>query len=626
MKKEILITHIEIEKWLKENKEIILNAIIKKIKQKENIFYFKLFRGKTYHLIVYLPYFLFISDFSIRIEKPTNFQLILRKYVENQKITNVFQREFDKIIVFELSNKIKLVFEFFSDGNIIILNPEGKIIDALVKREWKDRNIGRDLCYEFPPTKNLLKKSFLEIFEILRKESKPIFKFLSENFGLNFFYSREILKNININENKNCNEISYRELDLILKEIEEIKNTNEFYVFENEILWIGSLKLDNSTNFKRINEAFSYSYNILERKKAIKIKEKEQEKIKKILDSIEKNKKELEEELNRVSLLIDLVQKNFHTISEISNKILELRKLNVEWEEIKQIIKKQYPNVINIDEHKALFKLKFDSFEADINFKNFKEFLNTLFVKRKKIKEKLENLKQKNFSDLKIKLESTQQITKDEKKEEKKWYEKFRWFISSDGFLVVSGKDARTNEELIRKYTRDYDLVLHADIHGSPFTVIRNDKKQSIPPQTIYEAAQFTACYSQAWDLGLGTIPVYYVKKDQLVKANLPKGSFMIRGEKIQIEKVKLRISIGIIRENEKLNIFSAPPVATRKITQYIVTLVPGDRSSDVLVKEIRKHFENILPFEYRSLFEKISDDEIKRLIPFGKGELVRVL
>ncbi len=37
--------------------------------------------------------------------------------------------------------------------------------------------------------------------------------------------------------------------------------------------------------------------------------------------------------------------------------------------------------------------------------------------------------------------------------ENKEWYEKFRWFTSSDGFLVVAGKDTVSNEVLVKKYT-----------------------------------------------------------------------------------------------------------------------------------------------------------------------------
>ncbi|MEM5824671.1 MAG: ribosome rescue protein RqcH [Candidatus Aenigmatarchaeota archaeon] len=626
MKKEISITFIEIEKWLRENKEILINSIIKKIKQKENIFYFKLFRGKNFHLIIYLPYFLFFSNSSIRIEKPSSFQMILRKYIENQKIVNVIQKEFDKIVIFELSNSIKLIIEFFSDGNIIILDSEGKIIDALIKREWRDRKIDKNLEYKFPPIKNLLKKSFHEIFEILKKEEKNIINFLMEYFGLNYYYSQEILKKLNIDKNKKCSEISQKEIDLILKEIEEIRNSKIFFLKENDIIWISSLEIENSIKFEKINEAFIYSYNKIEKKRIEKKIKEEKEKLEKILEKIEEKKEEINLEINEISLVIDTIQKNYIKINEICEKILSLRKMNIDWNDIKNIVKKQYNEILDINEHKGILILNIEGKKIEVDFKNLRGYINELFERRKKLKEKLERIKQKSLEEIKIDTKNQIQEEREEIKEQKQWYEKFRWFISSDGFLVVSGKDAETNEELIRKYTRKYDLVLHADIHGSPFTVIRNDKKGVIPAQTIYEAAQFTACYSQAWDLGLGTIHVYYVNPDQLVKANLPKGSFLIKGERNWLEKVKLRLSIGILEEKGSIKVFSSPPVAARKKTQYIITLVPGNRSADELVKEIRKHFESILPFELRSLFEKISDEEIKKLIPFGKGELVKVL
>jgi len=34
----------------------------------------------------------------------------------------------------------------------------------------------------------------------------------------------------------------------------------------------------------------------------------------------------------------------------------------------------------------------------------------------------------------------------------KKWYEKFRWFMSSEGMLCVGGRDATTNEILVKKH------------------------------------------------------------------------------------------------------------------------------------------------------------------------------
>ena len=79
--------------------------------------------------------------------------------------------------------------------------------------------------------------------------------------------------------------------------------------------------------------------------------------------------------------------------------------------------------------------------------------------------------------------------------ENKEWYEKFRWFTSSDGFLVVAGKDTVSNEVLIKKYTTQEDVVFHAEITGAPFTVVKAEGKQ-VPEQTLKEAGEFAASYS----------------------------------------------------------------------------------------------------------------------------------
>ena len=79
------------------------------------------------------------------------------------------------------------------------------------------------------------------------------------------------------------------------------------------------------------------------------------------------------------------------------------------------------------------------------------------FDKSKKAKKKLEGARKALDNSIK-KLESM------EKKEKKtiqvqrvkpkviEWYEKFRWFFTSDGKLVIGGRDATTNEIVIKKH------------------------------------------------------------------------------------------------------------------------------------------------------------------------------
>lgn len=38
------------------------------------------------------------------------------------------------------------------------------------------------------------------------------------------------------------------------------------------------------------------------------------------------------------------------------------------------------------------------------------------------------------------------------------WFEKFNWFISSENYLVISGRDAQQNEMIVKRYMSKGDL------------------------------------------------------------------------------------------------------------------------------------------------------------------------
>ena len=60
------------------------------------------------------------------------------------------------------------------------------------------------------------------------------------------------------------------------------------------------------------------------------------------------------------------------------------------------------------------------------------------------------------------------------------WFEKFHWFISSDGYLVVGGRDAQQNEILVKRFMTQHDIFVHADIHGAPCVIIKMDQTVKI--------------------------------------------------------------------------------------------------------------------------------------------------
>mgnify|MGYP001342873002 FL=1 len=250
--------------------------------------------------------------------------------------------------------------------------------------------------------------------------------------------------------------------------------------------------------------------------------------------------------------------------------------------------------------------------------KSIEENASDYFEKAKKAKKKIKGAEEalqqsmKKLRDLeekKKKLESEEE--KEAPKRKKEWYEKFRWFKSSDGFLVIGGRDATSNEVVIKKHTGKNDLVLHTDLAGSPFFVIKNNNKK-IPESTIKEAADATCTFSKVWKLGLQTTDVFYVNPDQVSKKTkageyMGKGAFMIYGKTNYIEN-KINLAVGITKDRA---IMSGPIDAIKKNCEKYIILGQGNEKVSSIAKKIN----------YK-LGKGMDLDEIIRALPAGNFKL----
>ncbi|MBU2639716.1 MAG: DUF814 domain-containing protein [Nanoarchaeota archaeon] len=109
----------------------------------------------------------------------------------------------------------------------------------------------------------------------------------------------------------------------------------------------------------------------------------------------------------------------------------------------------------------------------------------------------------------------------------KKWYERFRYFIKNNT-LIVGGKSRSSNEELLKNYLEKDDLVFHTEARGSPFFLIKKGSKE-----LINFTALVTAKFSKEWKNAKKDIEVMYVRGDQIYKdKNMNKGTFGVRGKK----------------------------------------------------------------------------------------------
>lgn len=217
--------------------------------------------------------------------------------------------------------------------------------------------------------------------------------------------------------------------------------------------------------------------------------------------------------------------------------------------------------------------------------------------------EKLQQQEQRFF-------EEEQQRQQQKPSRKKEWYEKFHWFMSSEGYLCVGGRDATSNDIIIKKHLEDEDLVLHTDMAGSPFFLIKNGRNAG--PATIQEAAQATAVYSKAWKLGYGTADVFYVKPEQVSKEAksgeyLQKGSFMIYGKTTYI-RPSMEMAIGV----KEGTVLGGPVQAVQSQTKTYVTVIPGTFKKSELAKKIKVKLKGG------------ELDEMIAFLPAGGGEIKR--
>lgn len=242
--------------------------------------------------------------------------------------------------------------------------------------------------------------------------------------------------------------------------------------------------------------------------------------------------------------------------------------------------------------------------------KSVEENASIYFDLSKKAKKKFEGAK-KAIIETEKKIESLKKkAEKEEAKKEivvnkkPKWYHKFRWCFTSDGYLMIGGRDATTNEIIIKKHTDDNDLVFHTDMAGSPFVVLKDGKSSNEVSKN--EASIFTADFSKAWKNGFRSCDVFYVEKNQVTKEAehgeyLSKGSFKISGKTTYLKPV-MSFAVGVYD-----NFMMGGPIdSVKKNCKEFVELIQGDEKVSSVAKVVKKKLD------YDDL------DEIIRVLPNG--------
>jgi predicted ribosome quality control (RQC) complex YloA/Tae2 family protein len=603
---------------------------------------------------------------------PPAFCMALRKHLRGAWVDTIEQHEFERIVIIHFNTKegaMNLILELFGEGNIILTSEEGAILQALVFKRMRDRNILRNEVFQFPPSigKNPFKVSQEELEKTLKDLGETeVVRAIARFLGVGGFYSEEILLRANIEKTKRCSDLNSAEVRVIFESLQSLLSAISSFKTEPRIILAedGSF-LDvtpfslkryeslRSNTYKSFNEALDEFYlkatateSAIASIEADKLRQ-EAERLKRVIAEQNQALREDETKVEKNRRIGDLIYAHAGEFQPLLDKFAKAKREGKNWTSIISEISASKAqslvesfNLRNLTVNVCVNDLRFSLNLRRTLFENAAEY----YERGKKAKQKstgasaaleqsirkLGEIEQSIKEAEALKTVKPNEVMEDfvkRKVKRKEWYEKFRWFTSSDGFLVVAGKDAVSNEVLVKKYTGDDDAVFHANIAGAPFVVVKAEGKP-LSEQVLNEAAVFAAAFSRAWREGAGSADVYWVKSSQLSKSGpsgeyVAHGAFAVTGKRNWMRNVPLKLTVGII-DGQKTRFVGGALEAVKAKTSAYVTLVPGDTMGKEFLKHILQALTLKLPKERREKIEKGSIEQIREFVPFTKGGLIK--
>ena len=602
-------------------------------------------------------------------QNPPSFPMLLRKIVKGANVVSVEQHNFDRVVEIKMKKEetYTLIVELFSQGNIILLNESNDIILPLKRKHWSDRDISSKKEYVFP-LENGINPITLTIDEfkdiVTGGEDEEIVRVLATN-GLGSLYAEEIMLNTEISKKTACSALSGEEINIIFnalksvfeplekrqfkpmivnneKEVEKLKqeNPDKKYKAKEDVISIDLSQYEGFEveSFESFNEACDEFYSSKVKSEITDIQEaawnKKVSKFSKRLEKQEETLHNFEKTIEDSQRKGELLFTNYVQVDNILNVIKGAREKDYGWKEIGKTLKDAKKSgmadaqIFESMDPLGNITLRIDDVSIALDSKkSIPDNAEVYYEKAKKAKRKIkgaliaiENTK-RQLADMEAKKEkamSNIMVPQKRVKKNLKWYEKLRWFVSSDGILVVCGRDAGTNEAVVKKYLEQNDIYLHADIHGAP-SVVAKVQSDSLNDNLLKELGEFSASFSSAWSKNFTSQDVYWVEPEQVSKTPVsgefvPKGAFIIRGHRNYIRGAKLEISIGIVEYDGEKRIMAGPTDAMKHHTNKFVTIKPGFTKKEKIAKEIlsRINEDNLL-----------SLDDVVRVLPSGKCDFV---
>jgi len=623
--------------------------------------------------------------------RPPNFAMMLRNRIGGGELASVEQYEFDRILVLDFERPdqdTRVVAELFGEGNVAVLDETDEVVGSLGTVRLKSRTVVPGAQYGFPASRlNPLTVGFDAFRRRMAESDTDLVRTLATQLNLGGLYAEEVCSRARVEKTRAIAEATdddYRALHDALGRLAEDLHGGAFdprvYLEDDRVVDVTPFELAEREGlafetFDSFNAAVDSYFYRLEREDGGDGDaadgddrpdfEEEIERKKRIVDQQEGAIEGFEEQAERERAKAESLYANYDLVDEVLSTVREAREAGLSWDDIGERLADGAERGIaaaeaveGVDGEAGTVTMTVDGESVTLSVdEGVERNADRLYREAKRVAEKKEGALEaiedtrEELAELRRRRDEWEagddEDGEDDEEDEdvdwlarssvpvrtpEHWYERFRWFHTSDDFLVVGGRNADQNEELVKKYVEGDDLFFHAQAHGGPVTILKRtgpsepSRDVEVPERSREEAAQFAVAYSSVWKDGRGAGDAYEVTPDQVSKTPesgeyLEKGGFAVRGDRTYYRDVPARVAVGVAVRPEA-RVLGGPPSAVEPRTVTSVRLEPGryvpNDMATMLYREFRERFTD------QSFVRKVaSADRIQEFLPPGGSRRV---
>ena len=485
-----------------------------------------------------------------------NFCMLLRKHINNGRITKIWQPKLERIIHFEIEHldelgdlcKKELIVEIMGKhSNIIFCNEDGTIIDSIkhVSSQMSSvREVLPGRTYFIPDTmekSDPLSVSFAEFQRVLTEKPMPLAKAVYTSFtGISPVVAEEICYLSGIDSALTPRELSedllthlYRQFTLYFEEVTAGHFSPAIYYHGAEPKEFSALPLTHFSQYirkeydsiSRLLEDYYAEKNTLTR-----IRQKSVDLRRVVQTALERNRKKYD---LQVKQLRDTENREKF---KVYGELIHTYGYNLEPGAKKLEALNYYTNemiTIPLDSTKTPQENALKYFEKYNKQKRTFEALTSLIEETRDDISYLESvsnaldiaLSEDDLTQIKEELIESGYIRRKFTKKKVKITSKPFHYLSSDGYHIYVGKNNLQNEELTFHFASGNDWWFHAKgIPGSHVIVKTNGEE--LPDRTFEEAGKLAAYYSK--NRGSEKIEIDYIEKKHVKKPKGGKPGFVV--------------------------------------------------------------------------------------------------